>query len=274
MLSPLSLNSNNSVEWDEIKDNIRKTEKGVVGSGHGYTLLHAFVQQGNFLAVNLLLEMGIDINAITKKQAATPLHLAILCGNLRLVQILMDRQAQIDIKDKSGRTELIIAAECKRVEVAKMLIDFDANLNAQDNVGVTPLIAAVRKGSSEIAYMLLEAGADVELKDKKGETPLFAAAKSGEATLVSELLEIYGAEREKGYPRGAWPADIAAQQGHVKVVELLQTAPARKRRWYQRIFDDSRDRRSQTQLRLAKKAQNENRQRVRGQRRADYGDMV
>ena len=95
MLSALLSNTNNSIDWNEIRDNIRKTEKGIVGSGHGYTLLHAFVQQGNFLAVNLLLEMGIDINAATKKHGFTPLHLAIQSGNLRLVQILMDRQASI-----------------------------------------------------------------------------------------------------------------------------------------------------------------------------------
>src|SRR5271170_717133 len=70
------------VPWQEIKENVR--QGNVMGSGHGYTLLHAFVKEGADSAIKLLIDKGADINAKTKSDDS-PLHLAIEAENESLV---------------------------------------------------------------------------------------------------------------------------------------------------------------------------------------------
>jgi hypothetical protein len=50
------------VPWDEISENVK--QGNVVGSGCGYSLLHAFVKHGHELAVMLLISKGADVNAL------------------------------------------------------------------------------------------------------------------------------------------------------------------------------------------------------------------
>ena len=94
------------VPWGEVKENIRKGN--VVGSGHGYTLLHAFVKKGNELAVELLLYKGTDVNSRTKSNS-TALHLAIQSQNSTLIELLVKNRADPLARDINEMTVLNLA---------------------------------------------------------------------------------------------------------------------------------------------------------------------
>lgn len=196
------------VSWDEIRDNIRKSGRGSVGSGYGYTLFHAFVQQGNELAVNFLIEKGADVNATTR-EGITALHVAIKCCNESLARLLMESGADIAIADALGRTSLILAVKSGSIGIG-------------------------------IVRLLLEMKADIEARDKTGETALMAAAKNGLEEIVRELLD-NGADGENHYPQGHTPREVAAQRGHMAVAQLLQAARNRKRPWFRRILRNEND---------------------------------
>jgi uncharacterized protein len=66
---------------------------------------------------------------------------------------------------KNGYTALIIAAAEGHTKVVKMLIDKGANVNLQDNEGMTALIWGC-KADSQVANALLDAGADIHLCDE------------------------------------------------------------------------------------------------------------
>lgn len=209
------------VNWDEIRDNIRKSGRGSVGSGYGYTLLHAFVQQGNDLAVRFLIEKGTDINAKTNK-GATALHFAIKHRNEALVRLLME---------------------------------YGADISATDALGRTPLIIAARTGSDHIVGLLLDMNADPEAKDNNGETALMVAAKNGLEIMVRRLLDA-GADGVSNYPHGGTPRDLAAQRGFLEVARLLHGAGNHKKRWYRRVLHNDNDE-YKRQVRLAKTKEKE-----------------
>jgi len=84
-------------------------------------------------------------------------------------------------------------------------------------------LAAV-SGDLEEVRELLEKGADVNAKDEEGRTPLHWAAGNGYVEVARLLIE-HGADvnaKESRY--GDTPLDLAAYQGHWKVMWLLGSA--------------------------------------------------
>lgn len=84
---------------NQIRDNIRKSEQGISGSGHGFALIHAFARVGNVVGVRVLLEQGADIEAKTKEDE-TPLILAVRRNFGDLAQGLIYKEANVNAKDK------------------------------------------------------------------------------------------------------------------------------------------------------------------------------
>jgi ankyrin repeat protein len=298
------------VPWYEVRENI--TKGGVAGSGYGYTLLHAFVKQGNELAVRLLLYKGADINAKTRSDGYTPLHVAIATRNLALVSLLLDNGAdafaqdskemtpwalaishgneeivaalvaqginvnglarggstpakplmlaieygkekvvdllikcggQIEAMDGNGNTALIKAvANEKRVEIVRRLLEAGANVNASNNHGVTALMVAAKGGSEQMVQALLDKRPNLEARSDDGESALLIASREGFTSIVQLLLEC-GAECVLGYPRGSTPQDVAAG---FQIIELLQQARTKKKKWFQRFNNDTMDERYQS----------------------------
>src|SRR5271170_2310617 len=103
--------------WDEIKENI--VQGNVAGSGYGYTLLHAFVKQGNEMAIKFLLEKGADIDAATKSYGQTPLHVAIESQNLAIVELLLENGANPMSQDSKNMTPFALAIFHGDVEIVK-----------------------------------------------------------------------------------------------------------------------------------------------------------
>lgn len=98
---------------------------------------------------------------------------AVISGNLEIVKQHIDAGTDINIKDQmSGSTPLITASTFGKTDIAKVLIDANAELDIKNNEGSTALHAAAFFGRVEIVQMLIEAGADKSLKNKHNATPL------------------------------------------------------------------------------------------------------
>lgn len=101
----------------------------------------------------------VNVNTIDS-QGRSPLHIAALTGNIELVEMLLNKNAQTDIKDK--------------------------------NYGSSPLHLACWKGNSSVAAMLIRNGALLEDKDFGNWTPLRWADAGGHVQLV-DMLKDFGA---------------------------------------------------------------------------------
>ena len=80
-------------------------------------------------------------------------------NHLKVVQILIDAGADVDIQDNDGRTALMWASSNDNLEVVQELIKAGADVNIQNNEGWTALIYAKIYKNQEIIDLLKKAGA-------------------------------------------------------------------------------------------------------------------
>ena len=142
---------------------------------NGETPLHR--RTYNLDTVQMLIDKGADVNARDKKDR-TPLHAASYVGNERSVELLIERGADINSVDNKGRTPLHIAVgrdNC--TAAAEVLIQSGSNIAAVDRTGRSPLHLAGESGSKSMVQLLIEHGSDVNLKDSRGRTLLGAIFK-------------------------------------------------------------------------------------------------
>lgn len=134
-----------------------------------------------------------DANARDPDSGRTPLHFAVENNDCEMVEQLLERGADVNVREKTGNTPLHFAAIGNASEVAELLLDRGAYVNAQDSGGTTPLHnAASNNASSEAAEVLLSHGADVNVQNNDGNTPL-DLARRGDASETVELLLNRGA---------------------------------------------------------------------------------
>lgn len=155
-----------------------------------------------FETASVLIEKGADIKAASI-DGWTPLMHACFNNNVKLVKLLLEKEANINVQSNKGSnsigpfiqaktyggwTPLICACYNNNPELINLLIKSGADINAQDGEGRTPLMYASSLGRAEIADILIKAGAKVNAKDKLDRTSLSFASMKGDINLISLLL--------------------------------------------------------------------------------------
>jgi hypothetical protein len=155
----------------------RDREEARFSGVFGYdTLLTMAAVQGAIDCVKVLLDAGADIDRPNSEQS-TPLMIAALSGNLKMVDCLLTRGANPNAAGPAGRTALHLAVRrTGSLEVCKRLAEAGADINATDEQGSTPLIEAIHSEQLDIARWLLDNHADVNAKDRQGHTAFYYAA--------------------------------------------------------------------------------------------------
>lgn len=136
----------------------------------------------------------------------TPLLLAARAGHLPIVQILLDRGADVDAVDRSGYSALTLAVSGDHTGVVRALLARGANPSPEKEL---PLIAAARRGQREIVELLVAGGAPIEARDHLGRGPLYWAAYFGHRDVVDDLLD-RGADLQVRDDEGNTPLHGAA----------------------------------------------------------------
>mgnify|MGYP001073822252 CR=1 FL=1 len=92
----------------------------------------------------------------------------------------------IDSRAEDGSTALLLATNLNRVKLVQALLDLNANPNVPDRNGWTPLLSAADEGNAEIVSMLLAKGADIWAKKGGWDAAAFAERK-GNSELAALL---------------------------------------------------------------------------------------
>ena len=185
--------------------------------------LHRAIQQGDVDTWTRLLKTGTDIT-IRDPDGNTPLHLAALNGNRKLVSVLLDRGAEVDAQNEANATPLIYGVTNR--EVVATLLNHGANPNSKTNHGRSPLLSAVNRGQSyEVVKLLIDAGADPNVHGSGSPWDggaLYLAIQSGDPRTIDLLLD-KGASLE---PIGSSFSvlDVAAMVGDLKTAKRLLKA--------------------------------------------------
>ncbi|KAI9547511.1 hypothetical protein NQZ68_017064 [Dissostichus eleginoides] len=155
-----------------------------------WTPLMCAVSMVNYELTELLLDRGAGAN-FSKDNWTVLMACCSAAGSedkiARCVEILLSRNADPNMVDRSQMTCLMLAAWNGRVKVINLLVSHGAEINIQDGNGLTALSIAVQYGKEEAVLKLLELGADKTLRSKKGKSPADLAVRFKHTQIVRIL---------------------------------------------------------------------------------------
>ena len=105
----------------------------------------------------------IDIFHRKDSEGRTALYWAAIRGHLAMVQLLLDKGADVDSEDKYNQTALIAAVSRTHTDVVRLLLKRGANTERFRQYCLSPLQHAILTGNEELVRLLLENGANIRV---------------------------------------------------------------------------------------------------------------
>ena len=135
--------------------------------------------------VQLLLEKGANVNAVNQGNW-TALHKAVVNGRGETARLLIKAGADVKIRTTSngsvlGSMDFSNDDECVKTECT--LLEAGASVNETDSCGRTALMNAVSRGNLKSMKLLLQRDANINLRDGWHNTALHASITPGRETL-------------------------------------------------------------------------------------------
>lgn len=237
---------------------LREAGASLSGRCYGMTLLHWTASCGYEELTKVLVEAGLDVNAVDVN-GETPLHAATNRGaGVEILKILLDAGANMEARSKTGDTALLSAGGYD--DMVEYLLQNGADVTAASNNGMTALHLAAGKGvckqmqlildtkaldinaktadgrtalhfatkqwvDEEMFLRLVEAGANINATNHYGDTALHLAAQLYSSTALKMLLD-RDADVESKNNSGETPLHLAARTGSVGPINALLEAGA------------------------------------------------
>ena len=160
---------------------------------NGNTCLHDAVIKGSCSLVNLLIRLGVGINA-KNNDGKTPIDLASETKNSEIETLLEANFALFYYAQNNNRKGMEKALNAGAYVNVHCYVDLLSNFNegnrAEDKgqVLITPLRVAVQSGCAEAVRFLLDRRAPINQRGHDGFTPLHCAAIIGNKNMVELLL--------------------------------------------------------------------------------------
>jgi ankyrin repeat protein len=222
----------------------------------GQTALHHAAALGRLVGVEFLLAHGARVDP-PDQDDATPLSVAAWAGQTAICRILLDHGAAVNgcnapLKGREPEpAPLLRAIDPAHSDTVRLLLDRGADIRVRDSAGRGVMNAAAAAFDAKLAEMLLAHGADPDTPDKEGHTPvldslyfygkpdlalvmlrhgakwtLHAAAALGDLGKLKELLD-QGAPVNAGSWNGMAPLHWAARMDRPEAARFLLAHGAR-----------------------------------------------
>uniref|UniRef100_A0A9J8B525 Euchromatic histone-lysine N-methyltransferase 2 n=1 Tax=Cyprinus carpio carpio TaxID=630221 RepID=A0A9J8B525_CYPCA len=141
----------------------------------GSTGLHHAAKLGNLEVLMLLLSTGqVDLNA-QDSGGWTPIIWAAEHRHIDVIRALLNRGADVTLRDKEMNVCLHWASFAGSAEIAELVLNAGCPLSSVNLHGDTPLHIAAREGYIDCVTLFLSRGADIDIMNKEGDTPLSLA---------------------------------------------------------------------------------------------------
>lgn len=219
----------------------------------GLTPLHEAARAGHGDVAQVLIAAGADPNDTTTHGNRTPLHLAARIGAEEVCKILFEAGAGLWFEDEDETTAMEVAIQENNVELVKLFVDANVkwlsrprpyrfNINYLHSPLLVALHSAASSNNTEIMKVLLEnrkiwlrevdkefGGLYLEDILDRGDhsvnnTALHLAAYNGH-TEIARLLVQAGAYVMTENRDHKTPIDLAYEQGHVNLAQMLERTP-------------------------------------------------
>jgi ankyrin repeat protein len=97
-------------------------------------------------------------------------------GHLNIVELLVQKGADLNVQDQDSRTPLHLACDGGHLNIVELLVQKGADLNVQDHaIPGLPFTWHVDGGHLNIVELLVQKGADLNVQDEDSRTPLHLA---------------------------------------------------------------------------------------------------
>lgn len=160
------------------------------GSGLGNSALHLACWKGlSRQIIERLLELGADVNLKSLLDGYNAIMCASRKGYRDIVELLLDRGANIHEKNNNGINALIYASSKGHKDIVELLLDRGADIKEKDCVGSNALLYASYYGHRDVVELLLDQGADIHDKNNEGGNALMEASLDGHCGVAKLLLE-------------------------------------------------------------------------------------
>jgi len=218
----------------------------------GEVPLHWAARDEDYIeAAKYLISEGADVNAKTRV-GYTLLHMAVGCGNVELVKVLISNGTNVNAQwgdDGTAPLHIVVRnnsskAKPAEIEIVKYLIlQGKADVNIKETDGMTPLHVAACSGNMDFVEILISNGADINAKNiygiANGITPLHCATGVGESVELAKFLISKGADVNAKCDDGGTSLDYAKGKGNAAMVQYLTGLSFKSQ--FKNIFDAAKE---------------------------------
>ena len=186
--------------------------------------IHITTKSKNVKLLDILIQKNCKLD-IRNGSYKTALEIAITHGYDQVVKLLVESKCDLLIRNSENQTPLFLAISKNQPEIYDFILETmlrslsDSSLNHSDGFGNTPLIHAIINDNDHAAYDLVKRGADVNVANTLGESPLFFACKRNNRNVASMLLQANFNEAEHLNSKSAMHEAIRV--GSLSIVKLL-----------------------------------------------------
>ncbi|RYP06922.1 hypothetical protein DL764_002870 [Monosporascus ibericus] len=187
----------------------------------------------SLLSATLKFDPTTDVEG---EQYFPPLLAAVVNGNEDSAKLLVEKGANIEVKDKQERTALYLAAETGHLGIVQILLEGKADVNAQGGYYGNVLQAASVKGYDKIVAPLLDKGADANAQGEHYGNALQAVSikahdkiaalpfEKGPPSLIRKIVTLFLDRHPDENAQGGFYGNAlqaASIKGHDKIAALL-----------------------------------------------------
>lgn len=180
------------------------------GTERGTPLLAALDGKASSKIMDLLLKKGANIHARNAK-GENAVYVAAGRGSLDWVKYLAERGVDLNSQssDSDRNTALTKAIHWGHYEVAKYLVDKGADVKVRNALGRDAFLSAVKTRSLDLVKYLVKSGkTDLRSKDNEGNTAVHIAADNVDPAMLKYLIEELGLDPGLKNHKGLLPLDI------------------------------------------------------------------
>jgi len=204
-------------------------------------ILSLALKNNRIVASRIFMEGGANYEAADANRYM-PIHWAVIRKKaaLDILQILIDANINLDVKNDKGNTPLHVAVMSNNIEGLSSLLKATKSkkptIDLANMDGFTPLHLAVMDGDLKVVAILLDQGANPNTTNQHDETSLMLIANKKNIAENEEpnYIEIIKMLLDKGADvnakNGDWGntcLDNATKNGHQKIAKFLESKGAK-----------------------------------------------